>query len=309
MMQRGNADVQATPTTSEATAEPAPKHVVIVGAGPGGLLAAINLLRHNVAGAPPRYTVELIEGGEDYGLLSDVGLTKKRSWMIGLAWPGLRAIRRVPKLFDDFVGQIGVEIKQVALYLGSTKLISGSGAAGSDSENYLVDRNFVVAALARYLNTHFGDSPHCIKRYGTRLLFVDSDERRVYVRSTVDGSETYRPYDLLIGADGVRSGVRAALVANHRDFECSVSDIFERFKSVHIDLPDGVEPNCMHALPGCLKNINGIGLVETGNRINISMGHRCHAPCEPPLMSDQPAVVADYLRANFKAFPLPYDEL
>ena len=30
--------------------------------------------------------------------------------------------------------------------------------------------------------------------------------------------------DLLVGADGVRSAVRAALVANHRDFDCAVSD-------------------------------------------------------------------------------------
>lgn len=52
-----------------------------------------------------------------------------------------------------------------------------------------------------------------------------------------DGAERYLPYDLLVGADGIRSAVRAGLVSCHRDFECSVSDIFARFKSVHVARP------------------------------------------------------------------------
>ena len=76
-----------------------------------------------------------------------------------------------------------------------------------------------------------------------------------------------------------------------------------------IELPDGVEDQCMHVFPSCMPNMNGIGLVATGGRINISIGHRCHAPCDDALRSDDPAVVADYLRKNFKAIPLPYDEV
>eukprot|EP00966_Prymnesium_polylepis_P054612 1262377-Prymnesium_polylepis.1 len=55
--------------------------------------------------------------------------------------------------------------------------------------------------------------------------------------------------------------------------------------------------------------MNGIGLVATGGRINISIGHRCHAPCDEALRSDDAAVVAAYLRQHFKAIPLPYDEV
>jgi 2-polyprenyl-6-methoxyphenol hydroxylase-like FAD-dependent oxidoreductase len=113
-------------------------------------------------------------------------------------------------------------------------------------------RNYVVAALARYLNDHFKDSPHLTLRYGHKLNFVDAERTRVHVRAS-DGVETYVPYDLLIGADGVRSGVRAALVAHHRDFELSVHDIFERFKSVHVDLPKGMENDAMHVYPSCAR--------------------------------------------------------
>lgn len=74
-----------------------PFHVVIAGAGPAGVLSAINFLSRNKEGCPPRYSVELVDGGEDFGALDQHGLQRKRSWVIGLAWPGLRAIRRIPR--------------------------------------------------------------------------------------------------------------------------------------------------------------------------------------------------------------------
>merc|ERR1719375_2214529 len=54
--------------------------------------------------------------------------------------------------------------------------------------------------------------------------------------------------------------------------------------------------------------MNGIGLAETGNRINISIGHRWHQPCDEALMSSDARVVAQYFKEHFKALPLPYEE-
>ena len=67
--------------------------VVIVGAGPAGLLAAINFLRRE---GPVEYVVDLVEAGDDYGALDAAGLEKHRSWMISLSTAGLTALRRVP---------------------------------------------------------------------------------------------------------------------------------------------------------------------------------------------------------------------
>ena len=55
-----------------------------------GLLAAINFLRRE---GPVQYEVDLVEAGEDYGLLDAAGLEKQRSWMIHLSTHGLAALR------------------------------------------------------------------------------------------------------------------------------------------------------------------------------------------------------------------------
>jgi len=117
------------------------------------------------------------------------------------------------------------------------------------------------------------------------------------------------PYDLLIGCDGIRSVVRSAFVTGHRDFECSVSDIFNRFKSVHISLPPPLKPDGVCVLPSGLPNMNGIALPETGGKINLAFGYALNKPCDEELFSEDPKVVAQYLRTRFKAFPLPAKDL
>lgn len=92
------------PTEDTVSALEKPMHVIICGAGPAGLLCAINLLRRNT-NSKPRYTVELIDYGEDYGMLDDEGLVKKRSWMIGLAW-----VCASPLETAFHVGQVSVPI-------------------------------------------------------------------------------------------------------------------------------------------------------------------------------------------------------
>ena len=73
-------------------------------------------------------------------------------------------------------------------------------------------------------------SPYYTPKYETELLYVDSNNQRVLVRDINTKAEEYLEYDLLVGADGVRSTVREAMVKRHFDFELHVNDIFQTFK-------------------------------------------------------------------------------
>lgn len=285
----------------------------MAGAGPAGILAAIHLLRRNerTEGTGVRYNVTLVDGRQDYGKLSLEDLkSSHRSWMLALAGHGLEAVRKVPELYDDYVHRVGIQIESVSIHLGAKEIRNQADAENEQGEAYVVDRNFVVAALARFLNDKFGDDESFRARYSQKLLYVDGENKRVLVR-TADGGEEYLEYDLLLGCDGVRSTVREALIKRHSDFECDVGDIFQQFKAVHVKRPDSVHPGSMHLLPACFENFQGIGLPETDGMLCMSIGTARHTLEAAPeeLRSSDPKVVAKFVKENFKAWELvDYDD-
>eukprot|EP00550_Attheya_septentrionalis_P006853 CAMPEP_0198296104 /NCGR_PEP_ID=MMETSP1449-20131203/30989_1 /TAXON_ID=420275 /ORGANISM="Attheya septentrionalis, Strain CCMP2084" /LENGTH=510 /DNA_ID=CAMNT_0043996615 /DNA_START=148 /DNA_END=1680 /DNA_ORIENTATION=- len=291
-----------------------PKHVVISGAGPGGVLVALNLLGRNDYEAPNgsgiQYKVTLVDDRQNYGDVSMEELSKHRSWMIGLSKHGVTAIRDVPGLYNEYVSQVGVQLKSFSLHLGAKEIKSTDNKDDSISDNYIVDRNYIVWALTNSLMDRYGDKKECFQPlFHTRGLFVDGSEKRLFVRGP-DKSEYYVDYDILIGADGIRSVVRSAFVQHDRHFECKTSDIFARFKAVHVELPKSMDDASLHLLPNSLPNMNGIALPEKGNSINFSFGYYLHKECEEELKSSDPKVVADYFRKHFKAAELvDYDDL
>ena len=78
--------------------------------------------------------------------------------MIALSGHGLWAIRSVPSLHRDYVSHVGVAIKSVSVWLGGKEMTSNVGDAEADDEAYIVDRNYVCAAIARFLHEHHGDN-------------------------------------------------------------------------------------------------------------------------------------------------------
>jgi len=284
-----------------------------------------------------RYQVTLLESRSDLGQL-DVqrDLPSKRSWMIGLAGHGLNALRTLPKLYNDYVQQphVGVELQTFTIYLGATKMenrmpqpkedsqedMDKSTKKNNPNEAYIVDRNYVVAAMSRYLHDHHGDDPYLTMRYQTQLQYVDAPRHRILARDVnTQDDEYYLPYDLLVGADGARSVVRQALVAQVYDFEMDYGDIFNQFRAVHVTKPASLNADGMSLLPACLPGgMNGICLPmppsaangSTGNKeeeerlVNISIGCPRHAKVAPELESNDVQVVADYFQKHFKAFEL-----
>jgi len=85
-----------------------------------------------------------------------------------------------------------------------------------------------------------------------------------------------------------------------------VCDIFSAFKAVHVKRPEGLSPASVSFLPGCLPSFNGICMPETGDVVNLSMGASRNEfdNISPDLKSDDPKVVAAYMKENFRAFRL-----
>lgn len=320
-------------------------NVVISGAGPAGLLLAGLLLHRNEQlrqqqhlrqqqlqqqQQPRYYRVTLVEPRPDLGLLDvETELKRHRSWMLALAGHGLEALKTLPGLYDAYVADVGVKMLAFSLYLGGKEVVNQSAAddlggeeaaakAAGIPEAFVVDRNFVVAAMSRFLLDRYGggtgssggsgdgggSDPLLDRRYGTKLMYVDDETRRVLLRNAETGVEEYLPYDLLVGCDGVRSTVREALVKRDPEFQLEVTDIFNQFKAVSVATPPTVSPHCLTLLPGIFPLMQGIALPQKDGNLNITIGVTRNAfdDIAPELRSDDPKVVAGYVRANFAAF-------
>jgi kynurenine 3-monooxygenase len=242
-------DTPATTTTTTFTTN----RVLVIGAGPGGLLAAINLLRRNEKQNHARnssgkntvkYHVTLVDPGVDYGALDEAGLSKHRSWMIGLTSHGTSAIREIPDLYQNYVEQLGVPFKWATTGFGPYyNMTSAIPEPDENNPAFGVDRNYVCAALARYLSENFGTKTEMYRPlYLTRALFVDGENKQVLVRSVQDKTQPMKSldYDVLLGCDGIRSIVRNAFLTHHRNFEFDIQDSFGIYKSTHLTLPEKV---------------------------------------------------------------------
>lgn len=198
------------------------------------------------------------------------------------------------------------------IYLGSKDIKSKLGEEMEGTESHVVDRNFVVAAMAKYLTDTHGDDAALECRYETNLQYVDSSNHRVLVRSKATGQEEYLAYDLLVGADGSRSVVHEALVKENYDFEMDFGDIFNDFRAVYVKRPATLAPNSFALLPNCFLHMNGISLPMPDGMVNITIGCTRNNFKDLPkeFKSDDPKTVASFVRKNLKCFELDdYDDL
>lgn len=198
-------------------------NIAIVGAGPVGLLLAHQLLAANAS-----YRVRI------YDRLSDPRKSRdsQRAFVISLSARGQAHFKSIEGLWLE-VRQKGVEVRQTGVYSAKHRrwnYIQRRPTGGCHT--LLINRNDLCGALLDQLAI-FGD--RCEISFNRSCLSVDLGEKTLWLADSGDKIHM-QGYDLLIGADGVHSVVRNALL-RQPGFSFSQRSLDAVWKVIHIQRP------------------------------------------------------------------------
>ncbi|MBD1914684.1 MULTISPECIES: NAD(P)/FAD-dependent oxidoreductase [Cyanophyceae] len=208
--------------------------IVIVGAGPAGLLLAHYLLRRGDR-------VQIYDRRPDP---RQVAPDQQRSFPISLQYRGRRALQGIPGL-EEAIAEYSVMCQGTYLHRkGKTRRILRKHPI------LTIDRNRLVLVLLEQLVARYPDPARLSLTFDCTCQGVDSQTQTVSFQAA-DGQSFTVNYDRLVGADGAKSCVRAALVAEH-GLNCQQTYVPDAYKSIFLartNPQQGVElaPDFIHA--------------------------------------------------------------
>ncbi|MDZ8050914.1 MAG: FAD-dependent oxidoreductase [Aulosira sp. ZfuVER01] len=209
--------------------------VVIIGAGPAGLLLAHYLLRRG------KYQVEIYEQRSDPRL---VDVSQDRTFPISLQERGRKAIREIAGLEEA--------IAQKSVFCNGTKIYRQPGKARNiprATPILTIDRNRLVKIILQKLTKTY-TSEQVIVKFGVQCVQVDRKAKTVMLKPE-QGEAFTLAYDRLVAADGARSHIRDYL-AQDAGLHCEQSYVLDAYKSVFLTrfnqaLGLELEPDKIHA--------------------------------------------------------------
>jgi kynurenine 3-monooxygenase len=191
--------------------------IVIIGAGPAGLLMAHYLL------ARGNYLVEIYDRRPDPRLAVQ---DAQRTFPISLQTRGLRAIQAIGGL-EDALAEKGIWSHGACLHSkrGQPRMVDRK------SPLLIIDRNQLTRTLLELLR-QADQSANVTIRFDCPCVDLDPATQQVKL-APADGEAFAVHYDRLVAADGVRSQVRDALV-NRGAMQCEKAVAPDAYKSLQV---------------------------------------------------------------------------
>jgi kynurenine 3-monooxygenase len=191
--------------------------VIIIGAGPAGLLLAHYLLRRG------KYRVEIYERRSDMRLAD---ASQDRTFPISLQERGRKAIREISGLEEA--------IAAASRFCNGTKVYRKRGKARKIPRAVpiqSIDRNRLVMILLQHLTQTYTTKQLTVK-FDCQCVQVDQQAKTVTMQPE-QGEAFSIAYDRLVAADGARSQIRDALVKN-AGLQCEQNYVPDAYKSVFL---------------------------------------------------------------------------
>jgi kynurenine 3-monooxygenase len=214
------------------------KKVVIVGAGPSGVLLAHYLLRRG-----DQYQVDLYDRLGDPRLIE---FSNARTYPITLTERGMDALGQIAEI-EAAVRAIGLE-----MHGGVSHDQNGKTRVTSRKKPFVaLDRTSLVITLLKKLTEKYNNSRLNL-HFNHSCTEVNFAAKTITFQTTAQTSEPTDAnltvnYDQLIGADGTRSAVRSYLL-NTELFEFEQKYVPTDYKSIF--LPPPHQPSVIHLEPG-----------------------------------------------------------
>ncbi|MEM6612749.1 MAG: FAD-dependent monooxygenase [Cyanobacteria bacterium P01_C01_bin.72] len=201
------------------------KKVLIVGAGPSGILLALYLLRRR------NYQVEIYEIRSDPRTIPQ---ERSSNYPLIICQRGLAACRQIKNLEQE-IKSAGIEIEGTICFNNNRRKFR------SDQQKLVsINRKTLVITLLNHLENNYA-SDRVKVHFAHRFLQTDLESKQAIfqpIQPSRDNIESLTPiaapYDLLIGSDGVHSQVRKDCL-EHSGIDFEKKPIHLKYKTLFLD--------------------------------------------------------------------------